>query len=672
MRKKPKLLALVCVLIAVIACINFSTILAHADTQDLDSELDNPVKGKMSEDDFPDPKDWAAYLEEHPEEATMLLDEGYPDEHMHVTPELAYTIKNLPSTRVIQQFFVDGEYLYATQRVAADGFEADLRLSRCLINEEEKTAVYQDHMILQNFGHGQTLEIYTHEEKQYLLVACKANTEYSNAWALQVGRIQYEAGKTISDYTKIPRFSDLMYANKDSSYFGSVKRVDAALSTDGSKLMIWAQDVNNNIQYSIYRADVMNAYLDMADLLTSKYITFKNDRLLKLACQTSFTQSGVEILLPNGSNQGIEVADDSSIYVAGANIGETPQIAVMTPQNGVYSCYSNLITLVHDDFDSQTEMEGIQLTHTGIYFGVVNHADQKQQYIYYFPYESIGQDAVHTDVTYANKKDATCTEDGYTGDKICNGCGELLDPGTVIPATGHTLDEGTVVKEPQIAINGTRRHTCETCGQTVNTEIPMTGITPAKGTTFVYAGVTYKITKKAANNTFTGGEVEYVKQNTAKTSASLPKVANNEGVSYSITSIGANAFKGSTKLQTLKIGANVKQIKQSAFEGCTNLTTVTGGAALTTVGIKAFKGCTSLKRITLNAKVNKIHKQAFYGCAKLTKMTIKTTTLTSSKIGASAFTGIPSSAQINVVNSKISAYKTLLRKKGLSSSAKVY
>ena len=40
-------------------------------------------------------------------------------------------------------------------------------------------------------------------------------------------------------------------------------------------------------------------------------------------------------------------------------------------------------------------------------------------------------------------KEATCTEDGYTGDKICTVCNAVLEKGTVIPATGHHYVNGT-------------------------------------------------------------------------------------------------------------------------------------------------------------------------------------------------------------------------------------
>lgn len=47
-----------------------------------------------------------------------------------------------------------------------------------------------------------------------------------------------------------------------------------------------------------------------------------------------------------------------------------------------------------------------------------------------------------------NKKDATCTEDGYTGDTCCKACGKVITAGSVIPALGH-LDPIYVERDGQ-------------------------------------------------------------------------------------------------------------------------------------------------------------------------------------------------------------------------------
>lgn len=632
MRKSKKWCLLLCLLTAVFFFGNRMTLDVQAD-EILDSTEDNPVKGKLSKDDFNTPEEWYRYLEEHPEESVVGFANGYPEEHMHVTPELAYTIKGLKSKKVIQAIYLDEEYLYVTQRVAASGFSGDTRVTRCTLDKDNKVATCRDQMILKNFGHGQTLEFYTYKEKTYMWISCKANTAYSNAWALQFGRLEYQPGVTISDYTKISRFSEIAYANGDATKFGTVKRIDVALSNDESKLLIWAQDVNNNVQYSIYRTDILNAYLDVADLLSSKYIPFSNNVLLQRAHITSFVQYSSEVVLPNGSNQGIELADDGTIYIAGGNVGEIPQIAVMKPEeDGTYPSYSTLLTLIHEDFNAQTETEGMQLTHTGIYLGVVSHVDKdtdgdvKEQFIYYIPYESMGQSAVHSETELRNVKAATCTEAGYTGDLCCIGCNEVLEPGTEIPMLSHNYDVGVIVKEAQITVDGLKRYTCQTCGGTLDEVIPKTGITPKKGTTFTVNNVTYSITKKAANNKFTGGEVAYMKQTKNTKTVKVPKTVTKDGITYNVTSIGKNAFKNRTDMTTLTITANV----------------------------------------------NKINAYAFYGCKKLKNITISSTTLKKSMIGKKAFTGIPSTAKIDVPNKKITAYRTAFRAKGLNKKIKVY
>ena len=41
------------------------------------------------------------------------------------------------------------------------------------------------------------------------------------------------------------------------------------------------------------------------------------------------------------------------------------------------------------------------------------------------------------DYQVVGKKDATCEEDGYTGDEVCKNCGDVKSTGSVIPAKGH-------------------------------------------------------------------------------------------------------------------------------------------------------------------------------------------------------------------------------------------
>ena len=44
----------------------------------------------------------------------------------------------------------------------------------------------------------------------------------------------------------------------------------------------------------------------------------------------------------------------------------------------------------------------------------------------------------HTNTEFKNLKAVTCTEDGYTGDKVCKDCGATVQTGSAVTKTGHT------------------------------------------------------------------------------------------------------------------------------------------------------------------------------------------------------------------------------------------
>ena len=48
----------------------------------------------------------------------------------------------------------------------------------------------------------------------------------------------------------------------------------------------------------------------------------------------------------------------------------------------------------------------------------------------------------HDQTVLQNAKAATCTTEGYTGDKVCAVCGKVMEQGKVIPKTAHTYEDG--------------------------------------------------------------------------------------------------------------------------------------------------------------------------------------------------------------------------------------
>lgn len=48
----------------------------------------------------------------------------------------------------------------------------------------------------------------------------------------------------------------------------------------------------------------------------------------------------------------------------------------------------------------------------------------------------------HGEAELKNQKDATCTAEGYTGDKVCTVCGEILEKGESIAMLAHSYKDG--------------------------------------------------------------------------------------------------------------------------------------------------------------------------------------------------------------------------------------
>ena len=93
----------------------------------------------------------------------------------------------------------------------------------------------------------------------------------------------------------------------------------------------------------------------------------------------------------------------------------------------------------------------------------------------------------HPTTEVRNARNATCTEDGYTGDTYCISCGALLAAGNVIPAAGHSLEK-TEAKDASCTEPGNTAYwTCSVCGKLFSDEKGEHEITleatviPAKG-----------------------------------------------------------------------------------------------------------------------------------------------------------------------------------------------
>ena len=96
----------------------------------------------------------------------------------------------------------------------------------------------------------------------------------------------------------------------------------------------------------------------------------------------------------------------------------------------------------------------------------------------------------HVHTTVKNRKEATCTQTGYTGDTYCTDCNKLLGMGKELAALGHEY-KATVTKQPTTTEEGIRTYTCTRCNSSYTESIAKL---PEEQHTHNYTG---SITKEA-------------------------------------------------------------------------------------------------------------------------------------------------------------------------------
>lgn len=348
------------------------------------------------------------------------------------------------------------------------------------------------------------------------------------------------------------------------------------------------------------------------------------------------------------------------------------------------------------DTDKDKELtDGVAVTATAVYTGV-----DKGNYENVSVTITITRSSCdHKNTEVRDKKEVTCTEDGYSGDVYCKDCTVLVTKGSVITHPGHLLREVAAKDATATVAGNIAYYVCENAGcgkyfadNAAKTEItdkssiiiPATGGASSSGGGSSSSGgassggsssdgtsgggtssgttdkpsVPKKGTKIKGNDgstyIVTSGKgktptVQYTApKSTAKGTVTIPAKAKVDGVSYRVTSIADNAFKNNKKITKVVIGNNIVSIGKNAFAKCTKLVSVIIGKNVIKIGKDAFAGCKKLKKIVINTK-------------KLTKKSV----------AKGAFRSVGKKVVVQVPKSEYKAYKKLLRAKGLSKKVKI-
>ena len=128
----------------------------------------------------------------------------------------------------------------------------------------------------------------------------------------------------------------------------------------------------------------------------------------------------------------------------------------------------------------------------------------------------------------------------------------------------------------------------------------------------------------------------------------IPETIIYDNTTYSVTSIGEDAFYGCSGLTSAIIGNSVKSIGESAFDSCSGLTSVTIGNSVESIGEGAFRYCSGLTSVTIPNSVTFIGEDAFSDCSGLTSVTIPNAVIS---IGYGAFSDCSGLTSVTIGNS---------------------
>lgn len=97
----------------------------------------------------------------------------------------------------------------------------------------------------------------------------------------------------------------------------------------------------------------------------------------------------------------------------------------------------------------------------------------------------------------------------------------------------------------------------------------------------------------------------------------IPSQITHDGHTYSVISVGENAFAGSDELVSVQLPSTVRALSACAFLGCTALRQVALPENIQAFASCAFTGCTSLQQVTLPRHTDFVDTLTFYCCASL-------------------------------------------------------
>ena len=97
----------------------------------------------------------------------------------------------------------------------------------------------------------------------------------------------------------------------------------------------------------------------------------------------------------------------------------------------------------------------------------------------------------------------------------------------------------------------------------------------------------------------------------------IPNIVTYNGNTYTVTSIGNNAFESCGNITSVTFGDSIRSIGSHAFYSCLGLTSLVIGNSVTTIGANAFTLCRNIESVVITNAVTDIGYSAFNTCDSL-------------------------------------------------------
>ncbi|MBC7494413.1 MAG: leucine-rich repeat domain-containing protein [Flavobacterium sp.] len=170
--------------------------------------------------------------------------------------------------------------------------------------------------------------------------------------------------------------------------------------------------------------------------------------------------------------------------------------------------------------------------------------------------------------------------------------------------------------------------------------IAILGFQQGVAQTFTFGGLNYNVTSPTT--------VEVAVNSTVSGNVIVPAQVTYNSGTYSVNSIGYQAFYTCTTLTSVTIPNSVTSIGDYAFVGCSGLTSVTMPDSVTSIGAYTFQNCSGLTAVIISTSVTSIGNNVFVNCSGLTSVSIPNSV---TSIGDSAFFGCSGLTSITIPNS---------------------